>query len=151
MKRSGLRSCRLAVLSVLRGILLGFCIILIAGLAGTGAQAKGPTDELLEPRAAYDLIQKNRNNPDFVVLDVRTPEEFNDGHIQGAINIDYNSGGFKTELQELDKKKTYFVYCRTARRSAEAVKIMKDLGFKNIIRMKGDVVKWKSENLPLVK
>lgn len=135
-----------------RGMIVpAFCMSLFLALSGFDALAKEPTDELLEPRAAWDLIQKNKSNPNFVVLDVRTPEEFNEGHIEGAINIDYNSGGFKTELRELDKRKTFLVYCRTGRRSAEAVKVMKDLGFENIVRMKGDVVKWKSEKLPLVK
>jgi len=115
------------------------------------AQAKAPGDELLEAKDAFTLIQKNKNNQQFVIMDVRTPEEFKDGHIGGAINVDYSSGGFKTELLELDKKKTYFVYCRTGRRSAEAVKIMRDLGFVNIIQMKGDILKWQSANLPLVK
>jgi rhodanese-related sulfurtransferase len=135
-----------SLLAMLLGLTTGF-----VAFAGSQAKAKEAGDELLGPRAAYDLIQKNKSNPDFVVLDVRTPDEFKDGHIEGAINVDYESGGFKTELRELDKKKTYFVYCRTGRRSGEAVKIMKDLGFNDIIRMKGDMVRWKSEGLPLVK
>jgi rhodanese-related sulfurtransferase len=134
------------------------CFLIVLGIVALTvcpavplAQAKVPGDELLEAKDAFALIQKNKNNPDFVVLDVRTPEEFKDGHIEGAININYNSGGFKTELSELNKNKTYFVYCRTGRRSAEAVKIMRDLGFTNIIQMKGDILKWQSANLPLVK
>jgi rhodanese-related sulfurtransferase len=131
-------------------IALGFVVMLVAS-AGSQATAKSVTDKVLEARAAYDLIQKNKNNANFVVLDVRTPDEFKDGHIEGAININYESGGFKTELAELDMKKTYFVYCRTGRRSGEAVKIMKEMGFDSIVTMKGDIVKWKSEKLPLVR
>jgi rhodanese-related sulfurtransferase len=126
-------------------------VAMSAGPAALPAQAKTPGDELLEAKDAFALIQKNKNNPQFVVMDVRTPEEFKDGHIEGAVNVDYSSGGFRTELLELDKKKTYFVYCRTSRRSAEAVKIMRDLGFTNIIQMKGDILKWQSAGLPLVK
>ena len=131
-------------------IMLGSAVTLLA-LTGSPATAKSATDNPLEARAAYDLIQKNKANGNFVVLDVRTPDEFNDGHIDGAININYESGGFKTELAQLDKKKTYFVYCRTGRRSGEAVKIMKAMGFDSIVTMKGDIVKWKSEKLPLVR
>jgi rhodanese-related sulfurtransferase len=122
-----------------------------SALAEPQTSTKTPAKEMLEPREAYALIQKNANNPQFVILDVRTPEEFDSGHIAGAINININTGGFKTEVGELDKKKTFFVYCRTGRRSAEAVKIMRGLGFTNIIQMKGDILKWQSENLPLVK
>jgi rhodanese-related sulfurtransferase len=113
--------------------------------------SKVAAGELLDPKDAFGLIQKNKTNPNFVVLDVRRPDEYSSGHIESAININYESGGFKTELLELDKKKTYLVYCRTGRRSGQAVRLMKELGFENIIRMKGDILKWQSENLPLVK
>jgi rhodanese-related sulfurtransferase len=106
---------------------------------------------LLGPRNAWALIQKNKNNPRFVILDIRTPAEFMSGHIEGAININYNAGHFRTELSRLDPKKTYFVYCRTGRRTAEAMRIMGDLGFNSIIRMRGDIVGWRSQNLPLVR
>ena len=53
-----------------------------------------------------------------VLLDVRTPEEFNESHIAGAINIDFRNENFKTELEKLDKTKTYEVYCRSGKRSA---------------------------------
>ena len=114
----------------------------------TAAQS---TEEIVQPREAFALIQKNKNNPNFVVLDVRTPDEFGSGHIEGAINIDYNSGGFKTLVSELEKARTYLVYCRTGRRSGGAAKVMKDLGFLSIMRMKGDILAWQSEGLPLVK
>jgi rhodanese-related sulfurtransferase len=141
---------RRAVTSVLAlAVFVGLVAIFSVGYGQTGS---GRADNApLEARAAFDLIQKNRSNGDFVILDVRTPDEFKEGHIEGAINVDYNSGGFKTELGELDKEKTYFVYCRTGRRSAEAVKIMKELGFGRIVRMKGDMVDWRSARLPLAK
>jgi rhodanese-related sulfurtransferase len=141
---------RVAIWFVIVSVLLSF-VTPFAISAGSRALAKSGAEGLLKPQEAFALIQKNRDNPDFVVLDVRTPDEFKSGHIEGALNIDYNSGGFKTELAELDKKKTYFVYCRTGRRSGEAVRIMKDLGFSNIVRMEGDILKWQAANLPLVK
>jgi rhodanese-related sulfurtransferase len=117
---------------------------------GEGPGASRTQDRLLEPKDAWAFIQKNKDNPRFVVLDVRTPTEFRSGHIEGAINIDFNSGHFRKDVSALDPEKTYFVYCRTGRRTAEAVQIMKDFGFNNIVRMKGDIVAWKEENLPLV-
>jgi rhodanese-related sulfurtransferase len=141
---------KMRALTLLYTVMVAFTLTAVACTEPQG-KAGGEGDELLEPRAAHDLIAKNRNVPDFVILDVRTPGEFGDGHIEDAINIDFNSGGFKTELQGLERKKTYFVYCRTGRRSTEAVKIMKELGFYNIVRMKGDIAKWKSAKLPLVR
>ncbi len=115
------------------------------------APAAQYTEAMVQPREAFALIQKNKDNPQFVVLDVRTPEEFGSGHIDGAINIDYNTGGFRTLISDLDKTGTYLVYCRTGRRSGGATKVMKDLGFVSIVRMKGDILGWQSEGLPLVK
>ncbi len=124
------------------------------------AQIKKPGDmfftekitiiKTFEPKEAMELIQKNANNPNFVILDIRTPEEFDSGHIAGAININYHSDSFIEDLDKLDKSKTYLVYCRTGRRSGDAVSIMTRLGFKEIYRIKGDIVKWKSEGLPVV-
>ena len=74
------------------------------------------------PKEAYSLIQKNKANPNFVILDVRTPQEFASGHIEGAINLDYNVPTFKNDLNGLDKTKIYLIYCRTSRRSRGAFK-----------------------------
>jgi rhodanese-related sulfurtransferase len=114
-------------------------------------QGKTTVIELLEPKAAYSMIQKNKDNKDFVLIDVRTSGEFDEGHIDGAININYNSPYFTKELESLDKMKTYLIYCRTGNRSSDSVEIMVKLGFEKIYRIKGDIVSWKSEDLPLVK
>jgi rhodanese-related sulfurtransferase len=103
------------------------------------------------PKEALEVIQKNSKNPDFVILDVRTPEEFDSGHIEGATNINYHNDTFVEDLNKLDKNKTYLVYCRTGRRSADTVGIMIRQGFKELYRFDGDIVKWKSEGLPVVK
>jgi rhodanese-related sulfurtransferase len=105
----------------------------------------------LEPRLAFEFIKKNRRNPDFVVLDIRTPQEFQDGHIEGAVNIDYYSPTFVADLEKLDKAKTYFVYCRIGRRSTNAIGTMTQKGFENIYRTSGDIVAWRAAGLPLVK
>jgi rhodanese-related sulfurtransferase len=120
-----------------------------AGISGSD-QAQGAS-RMLEAKDAYALVEKNKGNANFVVLDVRTPDEFSEGHIAGAVNVNYNSNQFRGELMNLDKKKTYLVYCRTGRRSADAVRIMKEMGFTDLLRFNGDIVKWKSEKLPLVK
>ncbi len=105
----------------------------------------------LEPKPAFEFIKKNRRNTNFVLLDIRTPQEFQDGHIEGAINIDYRSPTFGTDLDGLDKAKTYFIYCRIGRRSGEAIGIMMRKGFTNIYRTPGDIVAWRAAGLPLVK
>jgi rhodanese-related sulfurtransferase len=80
----------------------------------------------------------------FIVLDVRTPEEFVEGHLSNAVNIDFNAPDFKAKVNELDKQKTYLVYCRSGRRSLEAAKVMKAAGFNSVINMKGGILAWES-------
>jgi rhodanese-related sulfurtransferase len=85
-----------------------------------------------------------------ITVDVRTPGEFMTGHIQGAQNIDFESGSFESQIETLDKNGTYAVYCRSGNRSGQAVKVMQDAGFKNIYNLNGGVVDWANAGLPLV-
>lgn len=80
------------------------------------------------------------------LLDVRTEEEFNDVHIPGATNIDINKGqGFIYEVEELDKSKNYYVYCRSGARSAKACEVMNHLGFENAYNLLGGIMNWEGE------
>jgi rhodanese-related sulfurtransferase len=64
-----------------------------------------------------------------VILDVRTKEEYDNGHVENAVNIDFYSKDLKKELKKLDKSKKYKVYCRSGARSQRVVEIMKKMGF----------------------
>ena len=86
-----------------------------------------------------------------VILDVRTPEEYADGHIYDAININLNSPDFKDEINRLDKNFTYVVYCRSGSRSNTARNIMEESGFKHVINMTGGITGWISEGFPVTK
>jgi phage shock protein E len=86
-----------------------------------------------------------------ITLDVRTPGEFNEGHIDGAQLIDFQSGNFENEISSLDKNQTYAVYCRSGNRSGQAVKVMSEAGFSKLYNLDGGVIDWASAGLPLVK
>ena len=122
---------------------------LIANAAGPRSQTQIIKD--ITPQEAYSLIQENKDNPNFIILDVRTPGEFASGHIEGAINLDYNAPTFKDDLNGLNKTKMYLVYCRTARRSRGAFDMMKALEFREVYHMLGGIVGWTSEGLPTKK
>ena len=133
---------------------------LLAGIIGREAKhLAGPHQRIIQqqvvkditPTEAYELVQKNKGNPNFVIVDVRTQAEFDEERIEGALLIDYYLPNFEDELKKLDKKKTYLVYCRTARRSDDAVLIMKKMGFREVYNMVGGIVGWKAAKLPLVK
>jgi len=100
---------------------------------------------------AYTLIQDNKGNENFVILDVRTPEEIANGAIENSIKIDYYSDTFLEEIDELDKENTYLVYCRSGGRSGEATKLMEELGFQKVYDMSEGFSQWEAEDLPFVK
>ena len=99
---------------------------------------------------AYILIQKNMNNPDFVILDVRTQDEFNTGYIAGAANIDYESSQFNKDINQLDKSKQYLVYCRTGIRGAFAAQIMMGLAFEKVQNLTGGITAWIQDGYPVI-
>ena len=81
-----------------------------------------------------------------IILDVRTESECNEGIIPNAINIDiYKGQGFIYQLEELDKTKNYYVYCKAGSRSAQACQIMNQLGFQNTYNLLGGFMNWKGE------
>lgn len=99
---------------------------------------------------AFNLLARNKNNPDFVVLDVRTPEEYAGGHLEHAVNIDYYSSNYRAALGELDKTKTYLIYCRSGNRSGKSLSIMEELGFKRVYDIAGGFVQWEREGYPRI-
>ncbi len=114
-------------------------------LPGELGQARIPAFGLITPSEAAGLIETNLGNPAFVLLDVRTPEEFASGHIADAVNLDYKSPDFQKDLEKLDKSSIYLVYCRSAVRSGRAVALMKELGFANVYDMAGGILQWQEE------
>ncbi|CAM4232501.1 rhodanese-like domain-containing protein [Gillisia hiemivivida] len=81
-----------------------------------------------------------------VILDVRTEEEFIEGYIPTATNIDiYKGQGFLDEIEKLDKSKNYYVYCRSGARSAQACALMKQQGFDSAYNLMGGITDWDGE------
>ena len=72
------------------------------------------------------------NTTEMIILDVRTPEEFNESHVEGAKNYDIFNTQFKEQIAKLDKSKTYKLYCRSGNRSGQAEALMKSAGFKDV-------------------
>ncbi|MDQ5962425.1 MAG: hypothetical protein QG653_232 [Patescibacteria group bacterium] len=98
------------------------------------------TSEKVIKHVTFDEgVQVIAGNPSMVILDVRTPEEYAQGHLAGAINVNVESGTFDEEISKLDKNTSYFVYCRSGRRSAVAVSRMKDLSFSSTYNLLGGI------------
>jgi rhodanese-related sulfurtransferase len=94
-----------------------------------------------------DWIAKHENDiKNNVILDVRTPEEWMEGHLENAIHIDiYKGQEFVNEVAELDKTKNYFIYCKAGGRSAQACSIMSQLGFPNTFNLIGGMLQWEGK------
>jgi rhodanese-related sulfurtransferase len=133
--------------------LISLLVILDLMLSGCAANnlADSPVFKDISVQEAAELIKNNGSNPDFTILDVRTPEEFKAGHIAGALNLDFYSTTFSEELAKLKKTNTYFVYCRSGNRSGQAMKIMESMGFKKVYNLASGFVDWTAGGLPSVK
>ena len=83
------------------------------------------------------------------LLDVRTPQKYAEGHIDGASNINIQSDDFQQRAEkELSKDSTILVYCRSGRRSMEAAEMLTKLGYK-VVNLKGGIIEWKGDGLPV--
>ena len=102
----------------------------------------------IEPNKVYDLLSNNNKN-NSILLDVRTEEEFIESKINNSLNIDFYSDNFQKSILSLDKSKTYYVYCRSGRRSLNTVEFMRENGFSKSYNVDGGIIKWTDLNLPL--
>lgn len=124
------------------------------GADGAGAGVVCPGDDIdLTSREIPSVSVEEAGemvaaNPRLVVLDVRTPVEFAGGHLAGAVNIDFQSGTFETDVAALDADGEYLVYCRSGVRSAKAVATMQDLGFVRVTNMLGGYTEWTFQKRP---
>jgi rhodanese-related sulfurtransferase len=102
-------------------------------------------------KRANRLNEENKGNPQFVVLDVRSANDYSNDHLANAINIDFKSDDFVEKLKQLDRSKTYLVICYGGVRSKKTMAQMKALRFTKVYNVKGGMLKWRAKGLPLVK
>ncbi len=88
----------------------------------------------LEPE---DFLDSYHQHPGAVLIDVRTPKEFEANHLEGALNLDYLAEDFWDKMEQLDRNRAYFVYCRSERRSLRACTLMQNGGFKQVFNLSG--------------
>lgn len=85
---------------------------------------------------------------DKFLVDVRTPEEFAEGHIKGALNLNYLDPDFAGQWKDMDREAPVYLYCRYGKRSAKAAKVLDSLGFKQIYNLEGGFLAWEKANKP---
>ena len=116
-----------------------------AAAASASAQSKDIQTSVFQDLSFSDAKSMISDTSGMVILDVRTPEEYAGGHLANAVNIDVKASSFRDELGRLDKNKPYLVYCRSGKRSLEAVNSMKELGFTNVNNLTGGINQWQAE------
>lgn len=115
--------------------------LLVAGLCGTVcASAQEPTEGKTIEAKKFQRLMKKKNA---VLLDVRTLEEYKEGHIPGSVQIDVlKTDDFKKQVASLDKNKTYLIYCRSGKRSRDAMTLLNESGFTKLFDLKGGFSNW---------
>lgn len=126
-------------------LLLIAVVLGAVALAGCSSDTDGLTT--VSPEAAAETIA---DNPNAIILDIRTPEEYYAGTIEGSINIDFYAPDFATQLDKLDKDAEYVMYCNSGNRSGEAMNIFSDLEFQSVTEIDGGIQAWYADGLPVV-
>ncbi len=111
-------------------------------------KTKVQLSEDIFPAEAWELISKNRKGDDLVIIDVSTPQEYKDLHLEGAVNVNLLSRFFKARLDVMDKSTTYVVCCKVGGRSKVAQKLMQQFGFQTVYNITGGTLLWEEEGLP---
>lgn len=122
-------------------------LAIVSAACSTSGQKKNSTGEVKvnEKLDVATFQSKLKELPNAIVVDVRTPEEFAEGYIPGAQNINFNAPDFEQKISALDRNKTYFVYCKAGTRSAKAVSKMSELGFTSLYSLDGGYMAWKEK------
>lgn len=125
--------------------ILYILIIVFTFLSCEAQQKKGI--ELVAPHQFSEKMAQDKGQ----LIDVRTPKEFNSGHINNAVNIHLYDKDFTERINKLDKNKPVYVYCKVGGRSADAVEALTENGFIYVVELKGGTDAWTEAGLPLVK
>ena len=112
--------------------------------ATAGSDAQEVVVSMIAPDA-LDAI-----NEGIQLVDVRTPEEFASGHLENAVNINFYADDFKEQINQLDKEKEVYLYCRSGGRSAKAAKDLEAMGFRKVYDLEGGILKWQKKKLKII-
>lgn len=130
------------LLTILMALLLP--VLVACGSDAPADEAGTPSGDAGVVRMSAAEFEEAAARPGVVVLDVRTPEEFAEGHLPRAVNLDVSDPGFEEGLDELDPDATYAVYCRTGSRSLAAAQAMREAGLDDVFDLEGGIEAWQT-------
>jgi len=126
-----------------------FCSCSEPKQAESSPPAESPSSWNVQDVTPVDAQKLLAENKDVRVLDVRTPEEYAEGHIAGAVNVDFKSADFAEKLAKLDKEKAYVLHCRSGNRSGKSLPILKQQGFGTIYHLNKGFNAWKEADIAI--
>jgi rhodanese-related sulfurtransferase len=125
------------VLRLLLLALLAFGPVALAGCSSEAEPAAGTTESNAQVRVVDTTEARALIDAGAQIIDVRTPEEFDAGHLTGAVNVDVQAADFHERMQGLEKTGSYVVYCRSGSRAGAAADMMLDMGFTDVVNAGG--------------
>ncbi|MDX8381878.1 MAG: rhodanese-like domain-containing protein [Ghiorsea sp.] len=125
-------------------------MVVLIGLLLTSCDSEPPQgSSLISVQGAHEVLTQGQRAEPFLFLDVRTPEEYKNGHVPGAKNVSVQV--LLEHLAEIPKDRKLFVYCESGVRSTKATKILVDAGYTHVINMKASMRGWREANYPIEK
>jgi rhodanese-related sulfurtransferase len=121
----------------------------MASCQNAGKKLPDGTTSVSVTVSADDFQKKISSLKEVQLVDVRTPEEYREGHIKNSLNINVQGSSFEAEVAKLDRKRPVMVYCRSGGRSASAQRMLIDMGFAEVINLDGGIRGWQSAGKPV--
>lgn len=125
-------------------VAVAVAVVLLTGCASQSPGSPSPQSSEIKSGStvSVQVFAAAAKEPGTVILDVRRPEEFAAGHLEGALNFNVEDPGFTPRVAALDKTRTYAVYCRSANRSKVAMEVMTGAGFTRVFDLEGGINAW---------
>jgi phage shock protein E len=141
------------ILPAIAGTLIIFAVVSCGDREETAVDEE-VTVEIMAPvehLTANEAVEVLASDEGCVVLDIRTPAEYADGHIAGAVNVDFRADNFKEELGKLDPRTPYLVHCGSGGRSTSSLPVFEELGFMKIYHLAEGLGGWEADGNPIEK
>ena len=122
----------------MKASIIVFCTLILMAIWSCTGQAPKNINSI-PPKV---FAEKIKLNPKAQLIDVRTAEEFAGGHLDSAINVNWNSTDFEAKASKYDKSKPVFIYCRSGGRSAQAAAKLSEMGFEQVYDLEGGIANW---------
>ncbi|MCK5828337.1 rhodanese-like domain-containing protein [Candidatus Bipolaricaulota bacterium] len=115
----------------------------------TSVGSELPPYGLITNQQSANVITALKDDPGFVLMDIRTSAEVESEHLSGAIELDFYSDTFEDDLASLPRDRIYLIYCRTGNRTGQAFQVMEELGFEQVYDMGGGISQWMAAGYPI--